>query len=109
MGKLAVPRELQQSALMVGIVLALVLRGIFIAVGAAAIAQFSWVFYIFGLFLVMTAVNLWREAGDDEGGYDEPRLVRFARRHLPFTETWNGAEAHRPRERRPACSRRCSW
>ena len=52
MGKLAVPRELQQSALMVGIVLALVLRGIFIAVGAAAIAQFSWVFYIFGLFLV---------------------------------------------------------
>ena len=58
MGKLAVPRELQQSALMVGIVLALVLRGIFIAVGAAAIAQFSWVFYIFGLFLVLTAVNL---------------------------------------------------
>ena len=92
MGKLAVPRELQQSALMVGIVLALVLRGIFIAVGAAAIAQFSWVFYIFGLFLVMTAVNLWREAGDEEGGYDEPRLVRFARRHLPFTETWNGAK-----------------
>ena len=90
MGKLAVPRELQQSALMVGIVLALILRGIFIAVGAAAIAQFSWVFYIFGLFLVMTAVNLWREAGDDEGGYDEPRLVGFARRHLPFTETWNG-------------------
>src|ERR1700750_167561 len=72
MGKLAVPRELQQSALLIGIVLALVLRGIFIAIGAAAIAQFSWVFYIFGLFLVLTAVNLWREAGDDEGGYDEP-------------------------------------
>ena len=93
MGKLLVPRELQQSALMVGIVLALVLRGIFIAVGAAAIAQFSWVFYLFGLFLVVTAVNLWREAGeDDDGGYDEPRLVRFARRRLPFTDTWNGAK-----------------
>src|SRR3954447_23420874 len=78
MGKLLVPRELQQSALLVGIVLALVLRGIFIAVGAAAIAQFSWVFYIFGLFLVLTAVNLWREGGDDEGGSDEPRLVGFA-------------------------------
>jgi tellurite resistance protein TerC len=90
MGKLLVPRELQQSALMVGIVLALILRGIFIAVGAAAIAQFSWVFYIFGLFLVLTAVNLVREAGDEDGGYDEPRLVRFARRHLPFTDTWNG-------------------
>ncbi len=92
MGKLAVPRELQQSALMVGIVLALVLRGIFIAVGAAAIAQFSWVFYIFGLFLVITAVNLWRGAGaDDEAGYDEPRLVGWARRHLPFSDDWNGA------------------
>jgi tellurite resistance protein TerC len=90
MGKLAVPRELQQSALMVGIILALVFRGIFIAVGAAAIAEFSWVFYIFGGFLIMTAVNLWREAGDEEGGYDEPRPVRWARRHLPFTESWNG-------------------
>ncbi|HET9841336.1 MAG TPA: TerC family protein, partial [Nocardioides sp.] len=49
MTKLAVPRELQQSALLIGIVLALVLRGIFIAIGAAAIAEFSWVFYIFGL------------------------------------------------------------
>src|SRR3954451_3545063 len=91
MGKLAVPRELQQSALLIGIVLALVLRGIFIAVGAAAISQFSWVFYIFGLFLVVTAVNLAREGGEDEGGYDEPRLVRFARRRLRMSEEWNGA------------------
>jgi TerC family integral membrane protein len=92
MGKLAVPRELQQSALLIGIVLALVLRGIFIAVGAAAIAQFSWVFYIFGAFLVLTAVNLAREGGEEEGGYDEPRLVRWARRHLPLSEEWNGAK-----------------
>src|SRR3954454_2407298 len=92
MGKLAVPRELQQSALLIGIVLALVLRGIFIAVGAAAIAQFSWVFYIFGAFLVVTAVNLAREGHDEEGGYDEPRLVRWARRHLPLSEQWNGAK-----------------
>jgi tellurite resistance protein TerC len=91
MGKLAVPRELQQSALLIGIVLALVLRGIFIAVGAAAIAQFSWVFYLFGLFLVVTAVNLAREGGEEEGGYDEPRLVRFARRRLRLSEDWHGA------------------
>src|SRR3954447_4493920 len=91
MGKLAVPRELQQSALLIGIVLALVLRGVFIAVGAAAIAEFSWVFYIFGAFLVLTAVNLAREGGEDEGGYDEPRLVRWARRHLRLSEDWNGA------------------
>jgi TerC family integral membrane protein len=91
MGKLAVPRELQQSALLIGIVLALVLRGVFIAVGAAAIAEFSWIFYIFGLFLVLTAINLAREGGDDEGGYDEPRPVRWARRHLPLSEQWHGA------------------
>jgi tellurite resistance protein TerC len=91
MGKLAVPRELQQSALLIGIVLALVLRGIFIAVGAAAIAQFSWVFYLFGAFLILTAINLAREAGDQEGGYDEPRLVRWARSHLRLSEEWNGA------------------
>jgi tellurite resistance protein TerC len=92
MGKLAVPRELQQSALLIGIVLALVLRGIFIAIGAAAIAEFSWVFYIFGAFLVFTAVNLAREGGEDEGGYDEPRLVRWARSHLRLSEEWNGAK-----------------
>jgi tellurite resistance protein TerC len=91
MSKLNVPRELQQSALLIGIVLALVLRGIFIAVGAAAIAEFSWVFYLFGLFLVLTAVNLARESGEEEGGYDEPRLVRFARRRLRLSEDWAGA------------------
>jgi tellurite resistance protein TerC len=92
MGKLAVPRQLQQSALLIGIVLALVLRGIFIALGAAAIAEFSWVFYVFGLFLVVTAANLAREGGEDEGGYDEPRLVRFARRRLRLSDDWNGAK-----------------
>jgi tellurite resistance protein TerC len=91
MNKLNVPRELQQSALLVGIVLALVLRGVFIAVGAAAISEFSWVFYLFGLFLIVTAVNLARESGEDEGGYDEPRLVGWARRHLRMTEDWAGA------------------
>jgi tellurite resistance protein TerC len=95
MGRLAVPRELQQSALLVGIVLALVLRGIFIAAGAAAINQFSWVFYLFGAFMVITAVNLAREGGEGEGGYDEPRLVRWARRRLPFSEEWNGARLTR--------------
>ena len=57
MTKFAVPRQLQQSALLVGIVLALIMRGIFIAVGAAAINNFSWIFYIFGSFLVYTAVQ----------------------------------------------------
>jgi tellurite resistance protein TerC len=91
MNKLNVPRDLQQSALLIGIVLALVLRGLFIAVGAAAIQQFSWVFYLFGLFLIVTAVNLARERGSEDEPYDEPRLVAFARRRLRLREEWNGA------------------
>jgi tellurite resistance protein TerC len=92
MNKLNVPRELQQSALLIGIVLALVLRGVFIAVGAAAIQEVSWVCYLFGLFLVVTAINLAREGHEEEGGYDEPRLVGWARRHLRLSEDWNGAK-----------------
>src|SRR5450759_4821638 len=61
MAKFGVPEKLQQTALMVGIVIALILRGIFIAVGAAAINEFSWIFYVFGAFLIYTAVTLARE------------------------------------------------
>src|SRR6478609_10451435 len=92
MGKFAVPREYQQNALMIGIILALIMRGIFIWVGAAAINQFSWVFYLFGAFLVLTAVNLAREGMEEEQGYDEPRLVRWVRKHLPVSEDWNGVK-----------------
>ena len=58
MASFSVPEKYQQFALMVGIVIAIVLRGIFIAVGAAAIENFSWIFYVFGAFLVYTAVKL---------------------------------------------------
>jgi tellurite resistance protein TerC len=92
MGKFAVPRQYQQNALMIGIILALVMRGIFIAVGAAAINEFSWVFYLFGAFLIMTAVNLAREGAEEEQGYDEPRLVRWVRAHFPVSDQWNGVK-----------------
>src|SRR5262245_5802948 len=52
MAGLAVPREQQQKVLLIGILMALGMRGIFIALGAAAISAFSWVFYLFGAFLV---------------------------------------------------------
>ena len=55
MASFNVPKKYQQQALLVGIILALIFRGIFIALGAVAINQFSWVFYIFGAFLVYTA------------------------------------------------------
>jgi tellurite resistance protein TerC len=91
MSRFAVPRELQQSALLVGIVLALVMRGIFIAVGAAAIASFSWIFYVFGLFLVYTAAKLAREGTGDADEFEESRLVRWVSRRFPATTSWYGA------------------
>ena len=92
MANFKVPRRYQQTALMIGIVLALVMRAIFIVVGAAAINQFSWVFYLFGAFLLYTAVKLAREgrSDDDEEEFEENRLVRFAETHLAATSEWNG-------------------
>ncbi len=64
MARFSVPARLQQTALMVGIVIALMLRGVFIAIGAAVINQYAWVFYVFGAFLIYTAVTV---ARDDHG------------------------------------------
>ena len=92
MAKLQVPRKLQQFALLVGIVLALIFRGIFIAVGAAAIDRFSWVFFIFGVFLLYTAVKLvldYRAGDDDDEAPDNP-LLRFVRRRFPATDDFDG-------------------
>lgn len=94
MANFSVPRQYQQTALMIGIVLALVMRAIFIVVGAAAINEFSWVFYIFGAFLLWTAVKLAKQGSteDDAEEYEENRLVRFAENHLPATSEWNGTK-----------------
>ena len=93
MTKLAVPRALQQYALTVGIILALVFRGVFIAVGAAAINRFSWVFFIFGAFLVYTAARLvsdYRGHGEDEEEVSENLLMRFVNRRFPATDDFHG-------------------
>ena len=92
MTKLQVPRPYQQTALLIGIVIALVMRGIFIAVGAAAINQFSWVFYLFGLFLIWTAYKLAKDDDLDGEHYDQPRIVKYAQTHLPVTDKWNGVK-----------------
>jgi tellurite resistance protein TerC len=90
MARFAVPEHLQQFALMVGIVIAIVLRGIFIAVGAAAINSFSWIFYIFGAFLVYTAVKLAREGQSDDDEYEENRFMRLMERRFPATQGYDG-------------------
>ena len=92
MARLAVPRPLQQTALLVGIILALVMRGIFIALGAAAINQFSWVFYIFGAFLVVTAVRLATHKEDDAKDFKENALLRFLQKRLPTTDDYHGVK-----------------
>jgi tellurite resistance protein TerC len=92
MAKFAVPRQYQQTALLVGIVLALVFRGIFIGVGAAAINNFSWVFYLFGAFLVYTAVKLAKEGPEDEDEYEENRLIRWVENRFPATKQYHGTK-----------------
>ncbi|WP_067465740.1 TerC family protein [Actinomadura macra] len=86
--RFAVPKHAQHTVLMAGIVIALVLRGLFIAVGAAAIATFTWVFFIFGAFLIWTAYGLVRGGGEDE--FKENGLLRWAKRVIPTSEEYDG-------------------
>jgi tellurite resistance protein TerC len=91
MGRFAVPRQYQQKVLLVGIVLALLMRGGFIAAGAALISQFSWVFYIFGAFLIYTAINFLRQGESDQEDFQENVIIRWSRRALPLTRSFAGA------------------
>ena len=92
MASFAVPRIYQQKLLLIGIVLALVMRAAFIAVGAAAINAFSWVFYLFGVFLIYTALKLARESGHERDAEveRESRLVRLVRRFVPTADDYDG-------------------
>ncbi|HEY5229596.1 MAG TPA: TerC/Alx family metal homeostasis membrane protein [Galbitalea sp.] len=90
MGRFAVPRTLQQSLLLTGIVLALILRGIFILLGVTLIDHFSWVFYLFGAFLLYTAVQQLRSSRKDTEE-TESRAIRFLRRRIPITQHYDGA------------------
>jgi tellurite resistance protein TerC len=88
-----VPEEHQHRVLLVGVVIALAMRAVFIAAGAAAIAQFSWVFYLFAAALLVTAFRLLRShgiGGDDD--YQENRMLRLLRRALPVTEEFHGSK-----------------
>ncbi|MDT0215244.1 TerC family protein [Rothia sp. ARF10] len=89
MAKFAVPEKFQQTALMWGIIIAIVLRGIFIWLGAAAINNFSWVFYIFGAFLIYTAVKLATEGESDDEEYEENRFMKWVEKTLPSTKEWS--------------------
>ena len=68
----------------------MVFRGIFIFVGAAAINNFSWIFYVFGAFLVYTAVKLAKEGAEDEDEYEENRLILWVENRFPATKEYHG-------------------
>jgi tellurite resistance protein TerC len=91
MAKFAVPRKYQQEVLMVGIILALIFRGIFILLGAVIIEQFSWVFYLFGAFLLYTAFNQAFTNHDDETA-NENKLIGFLRKRIAITDEYDGAK-----------------
>jgi tellurite resistance protein TerC len=91
MAKFAVPRKYQQEVLMVGVVLALILRGAFILVGAALIESFSFIFYVFGAFLLYTAWHqAFRSHSDEEES--ESKLIVWLRKRVEVSKDFDGAK-----------------
>lgn len=91
MAQFKVPRKYQQEILMIGIIIALILRAIFILIGAQLIENFSWVFYIFGAFLLYTA---WKQAftGYEDDVQKENRIIRVLRKRVAITEEFDGGK-----------------
>lgn len=88
LARFQVPKKMQQEVLMIGIIIALVLRGIFILLGAALIEQFSWIFYIFGAWLVWTAIQ--QVKGGDEDEVKDNFVVRHLKRRGNLTDQFHG-------------------
>ncbi|WP_366516423.1 TerC family protein [uncultured Agrococcus sp.] len=91
LARFSVPREMQQRVLMIGIMIAIVLRGIFILVGVQLVERLSWVFYIFGAWLIYTA---WKQAfgSDDEDGQKDNLFTRMLRKRIRLTDEWRGGK-----------------
>jgi tellurite resistance protein TerC len=84
-----VPPAFQKRVLMIGVLGALVLRAIMILIGAWAISHFHWVLYLFGAFLILTAVKMWRAAGL-EPDLDSNPVLRWLRRHTKIAPNYDG-------------------
>jgi tellurite resistance protein TerC len=91
MSTFAVPEKYQQEVLTFGIIIALVLRVIFIALGATLLSLFSFMFLIFGLLLVYTAVQLFRHR-DEDPSVDDNALVKASKRLFPVTNDYHGGK-----------------
>jgi tellurite resistance protein TerC len=94
MGSFAVPKRYQHEVLLIGIVIALIMRGIFIAIGAQAINAWSEVFYLFGAFLIYTAVKIVRDhvkRDEEDQDFTQSFAVRMVRQVWPVTDDYHGA------------------
>ena len=87
----AVPEEHQHKVLTFGIILALIMRAIFIALGATLLSLFSFMFLLFGILLIWTAIQLFRHR-DEDPDVENNIMVRATRRFLPVTETYDGGK-----------------
>ena len=85
----AVPEEQKQRVLVIGIIAAIVLRAILIFAGAALLAQFHWLLYVFGVFLLFTGIKMWLAAGKAPDLEANPAL-RWMRKHLALTPQYHG-------------------
>ena len=91
LAQFAVPSIYHQRVLMFGVLLALVLRGIFIAVGAAALAAFSFTFVVFGAILIWTGVGLFKHWDEDPSPEDN-RLVKAMKKRIAMTDEFHGSK-----------------
>ena len=85
----AVPAQYQHRVLFWGIIGALLMRGLFIGIGAALLARFEWIIYIFGALLVITGVRM-AVKQDEEFDGEQNAVVKFVRRHFPLTDGYRG-------------------
>ncbi|MDN6424966.1 MAG: TerC family protein, partial [Bifidobacterium crudilactis] len=89
MSNFAVPKKYQKFVLSVGITIALLLRGLFILAGSALIERFTWVFFLFGAFLLFTAFKL-ISGGDEEEEYHENGIIRVLRKVMKVSDQYDG-------------------
>ncbi|MFP5022081.1 TerC family protein [Pseudonocardia phyllosphaerae] len=93
MSSFKVPVVHQHKVLLVGVVIALIMRSVFIAAGAAVLEHFTWVFFLFAAFLIYTAVSLVRQASSGEGEeWEEGRALKLLRKAFPVTDDYHGAK-----------------
>lgn len=90
MASFAVPNDLKHKVLLIGVAIAIVLRAVLIVLGAAAIQKFAATFFVFAIFLMYTAISVWR-SHDEEPDPDGNAFIRFVERAVPTSKTYDGS------------------